>query len=36
MQVIHDFNVKFTDRLNLHSIRLQNQIHNVYAKFKCR
>ncbi len=35
MQVIYDLNIKFTSRSDLHDMRLQNQIYNVHAKFKC-
>ncbi len=32
--MIRDLNVRFTDKLSLYSMRLQNQIRNVHAKFK--
>jgi len=32
MQVICDLNIKFTSRSDSHDMRLQNQIHSVYAK----
>ncbi len=34
MQVIHDLDIKFTDKSSSYSMRLQNQIRSVYAKFK--
>jgi len=33
--VIYDLDIKFTSRSDSHDMRLQNQIHNVHAKFKC-
>ncbi len=34
MQAIHDLDIKSIDKLSSHSMRLQNQICNVHAKFK--
>ncbi len=35
MQAICDLDIKFTSKSDSHSIRLQNQICNIHAKFKC-
>ncbi len=34
MQMIYDLDIKSTSRSDSHSMRLQNQICNVHAKFK--
>jgi len=34
MQVIHDLNIRFTDRLSLYNVKLWNQICDLYAKLK--
>jgi len=36
MQVIRDLNVKSTSKLSSHCVRLQDQVRDLHAKFKCR